>query len=162
MKFFTATLTSLSLALGLAVPTTTQADNDDLAKIIGGIAAIAIIAEIADRKKERDRAKSTTTVTQRLAPTRQNQSWGSIEGDRRWNGQARGVKSLPLPQHCERIVQTRRGDRLVYGARCLDRRYKHANRLPQSCEVLVNTNRGQRLAYGARCLRRDGWRVANR
>ncbi|MDJ1017696.1 MAG: hypothetical protein QNJ35_14405, partial [Paracoccaceae bacterium] len=60
------------------------------------------------------------------------------------------------------VVETRRGDRLAYGQRCVNRNYRYASRLPNQCKVTVNTRRGTRAVYGARCLNRDGWRVASR
>ena len=172
MKVITATLASLSLALGLAAPTgASAADGEDIAKILAGIATIAVIAEIADRKRDRDR-EATVEVdqrrvwrlddgTDRARRYEDRQTFGRMIEDRRY-AKTRGYQKVPLPAQCERLVETRRGDRLVYGARCLDRRYKHARHLPEHCLVRVDTRRGERLAYGARCLSRDGWRVAHR
>ena len=80
----------------------------------------------------------------------------------RSHGKRHGIKKRPLPDRCLRWVNTGRGDRLAYGARCLNRNYRHASKLPRRCETLIRTNRGYRAVYGARCLARDGWRVARR
>jgi len=73
-----------------------------------------------------------------------------------------GFKRRPLPDQCLRIVDTRRGDRLVYGERCLNRTYRHADKLPTACTRYIRTNRGLRPVFGARCLAGDGWQVARR
>lgn len=160
-------------AAGIAfAPAPAAADGDDIAKIIAGIAVAGIIAKAIDDRKDRKRAKRAATATE-------FPRFGSIEDrDRRIiDGRirrydeddfrhgpkpGRGYKQLALPERCLLTVETARGDRLAYGARCLDRRYKFANKLPSSCETVVRTPRGFREVYGARCLRRDGWRVAGR
>lgn len=74
----------------------------------------------------------------------------------------RGYKKHPLPQACLRDVAALRGDRLGYGARCVNRNFKFASKLPDYCVTQVRTRRGYRAMYSARCLRRDGWKAASR
>ncbi|MEM9971048.1 MAG: hypothetical protein AAF762_08105 [Pseudomonadota bacterium] len=164
MKRLFGTLAVVVTAMIVAAPTPVRA-NEDLAKIIAGIATIAIIAELADRERDREK-KTASAVRQPERPTWHLQNNGARSP--RWIEKDRSVRSLTrarstrLPARCERLVQTPRGTRLVYGARCLEQRFTFSDRLPRRCEQLVQTTRGQRLAYGARCLRRDGWSVARR
>lgn len=158
--------------IALAPVPAAAADGEDLAKIIAGLAVAGIIAKAIDDRKDRKRAKSTATANQ-------FPRFGSIEDrDRRvidgrirrydeddYRGGpkfGRGYKQQALPEQCLVTVETGRGDRLAYGAHCLDRLYRFADKLPRSCETVVRTPRGFRTVFGARCLARDGWRVAGR
>ncbi len=182
MKRVTATLASLALATGLAAPTASVAnEGEDLAKVIAGIAALAIIAKAVDDRNERKEAaaikpnQSAQQVNRSRSPGYQpinrnarqpryidQPTYGRLIEPNRTNTQRRGVRANPLPASCERLVRTSRGDRLVYGAGCLGNTWNHARHLPNSCRVVIDTPRGQAAAYSARCLRRDGWRVAQR
>lgn len=164
-------------AAGIALtPTPAAADGEDIAKIIAGLAVAGIVAKAIDDRRDRKRARQQAE--------QQAQSFGRfgdgsgyyhnnrrvIDGNvRRYDPQQRrrqsfgpGYKRLALPDRCLRTVETARGDRRAYGARCLDRRFKHARKLPSHCETVVRTDRGFRTVYGARCLRRDGWNVLSR
>lgn len=158
--------------IALAPAPATAADGNDIAKIIAGIAVAGIIAKAIDDRKDRKRAESRAT-------SNQFPRFGSIEDrDRRViDGRirpydpydyrhgpkdGRGYKKQALPEQCLLTVETARGDRLAYDARCLGHRFKYADRLPQVCETAVRTPRGFRTVFGARCLDREGWRVASR
>ncbi len=163
-------LTALSLTLS-PLPAAAAPDGEDILKTLAGLAVLGIIAnEINDR----DRNRSTTTTTTNKA-TNVHNPYGSIDGHRsprvvegqirRDNGnnnRRNGVRRARLPDRCQLIVSTARGNRLVYGQRCLNRNYIYAEQLPDRCRVTVRTQNRNRSAYGARCLARDGWRVAGR
>ncbi len=70
-----------------------------------------------------------------------------------------GTRRPTLPSRCLSQVETRRGDRLVYSASCLDRRYRHASRLPGDCRARLRNTLGTRVIYEANCLARNGWRI---
>ena len=165
MKILTATIASLAVAAGLVAPAPARADNDDLAKAILGIAAIAIIANAIDDRN--DRKASSTLRAGRLGSVDRYDRYRDDDGiyrhgKRRGPKARRGYKKHALPRSCLREVETRRGDRLFYGSRCLNRNFRFASKLPDHCETLVRTRRGFRSFFAARCLRRDGWRVARR
>ncbi|MEK6217479.1 MAG: hypothetical protein N2B03_09735 [Boseongicola sp.] len=166
MKILTATIAVLAIAGSLVAPAPARADGDDIAKAIAGIAAIAIIAKALDRRKDRDNL--TTIGSRRLGSVERYDGRRTIDGTiRRYDNKRgpkarRGYKKHALPRSCLRVVDTSRGDRLVYGARCVNRNFKFASKLPERCETAVRTGRGYRTVYGARCLRRDGWKVARR
>jgi len=67
-----------------------------------------------------------------------------------------------LPGECLRIIQTRRGQERIFSRHCLQREYRHVNRLPEQCHVRFRTDRGPREGYAARCLRQSGYRLAGR
>ncbi|MXQ08079.1 hypothetical protein GQ651_09510 [Alphaproteobacteria bacterium GH1-50] len=150
----------------LMVPAPASADAEDVARALVGIAAVGIIAKAIDDRKDRreEQTKAAERHQFRLGPV--EQTGRHIEGRIRPYDQPRGkklgVKKRPLPQECLRWVETARGDRLAYGARCLNRNYRHVRHLPDQCHTLVRTPRGLREVYGARCLEREGWRVARR
>ncbi len=157
--------TALSLALA-PVPAAAEPDGEDIARVLAGLAILGIIAKAAsdnDDDRRRTRARSAT----RYGSIDDYRDRRVIEGeiinrDYRKTPKGKGYKKAKLPDRCLRIIDTARGDRLVYGARCLNRNYRHASKLPQRCERLVRTNRGVRTVYATRCLARDGWRVARR
>lgn len=158
--------------IALAPAPASAANGDDIAKIVAGIAVAGIIAKAIDNRNDRKRASSSVSANQfpRLGSIDDHDRRvidGRIrpynEDDFRHGPKAgRGYKQQALPEQCLLTVETGRGDRLAYGARCLDRRYRFADKLPQACETVVRTPRGFREVYGARCLARDGWRVAGR
>lgn len=168
MKLLTTSITALALATAGVMPA--QAGNNDLAKAIAGIAAIAIIAKAVDDRSDRRKAASATVGASRLGSVEQTYRHDGrriIDGrvrpyDNKGPKAGRGYKKQPLPQACLRVIETSRRDRLAYGSRCLDRNFRFASKLPRQCAVAVRTNRGVRTFYGARCLDRDGWRVASR
>lgn len=167
--FAAAALAATGIAL--APSPAPAANGEDIAKIIAGIAVAGIIAKAIDDRNDRKQTSRAATAKDfgRFGSTQDGRR--SIEGkvrpyhrddEERWPRFGKGFKNQALPEQCLVRVETGRGDRLAYGARCLDRRYKFANKLPRSCETVVRTPRGFREVYGARCLARDGWRVAGR
>ncbi len=166
MNRLTATIAGLAIASSLFAPAPASADGDDVAKAIVGIAAIAIIARAIDRRKDRD--DLTTVGSRRLGSVDRYDGRRGIDGrNRRYDNRhgpkaRRGYKKHALPRRCLRVVETSRGDRQVYGARCVNRNFRFASKLPERCETVVRTRRGFRTVYGARCLRRDGWKVTHR
>lgn len=165
MKLITTAL--LSIALATTSVTSAKAGNEDIAKAILGIAAVAIIAKSIDDRKDRRRETTPTVGASRLGSVERPHAGrdyrGSISPFNRHGPKAgRGYKKTPLPRTCLRVVETGRRDRLAYGRRCLDRNFRFASKLPDRCEAAVRTNRGFRTVYGARCLQREGWTVARR
>ena len=165
MKKLTATIASIALAGSLAMPAPAHADTSDVARALAGIAAIALIAKAIDDRRDRKRSSGITAGN--LGSYEQYDGRRVIDGtirrhDRHLRRGGHGIKKHPLPQACLRVIETSRGDRLAYGARCVNRNFRFASRLPERCETVVRTPRGFRTVYGARCLRRDGWKVARR
>lgn len=176
MKRLTSMIASIALVGATAMPAPARADANDLARVLAGVAAVAIIAKAIDNRRRDD--SDGRTFAGRLGPIEHDDGgykYYDGHGRRIIDGRIRdydphrhgpkakrGYKKRPLPEACLRTVETRRGDRLAYSARCLERKYRHASKLPGHCETLVRTRRGYRAVFGARCLARDGWRVARR
>ncbi len=169
MRRLTPFTLAIAAAFGIALtPAPAAADRSDIAKIIAGLAVAGIVAKAIDDRKDRKRANSAQ-ITQPRYNSFDNRHGGiSIDGTLRRPGEQpvlrgnRGYKNYALPDQCLRILDTSRGDRRVYGSRCLQRNYAFANKLPRGCAIQVRTDRGNRTVYGRRCLSRDGWQVAGR
>lgn len=137
--------TALSAALLFTPATVTPAQADeDVAKVIGGIAALVILNKVInDRQDRREAANRQATNRQIYRPHR---------------SQRRQQRHLKVaPQNCLREQWTHRGYRQVYGARCMRNNAQVA--LPRDCLRRARTNDGPRRFYTKRCLRQNGWRA---
>ncbi len=137
--------TTLSAALLFTPATVTPAQADeDVAKVIGGIAALVLLNKVInDRQDRREAANRQATTRQIYRPHRDN------------NTLRRQVKIAP--QNCLREQWTHRGYRYVYGARCMQNNAQFA--LPRECLRRARTNDGPRRFYTKRCLQQNGWRA---
>jgi hypothetical protein len=134
LKVFAAAALSAALALSPMSARPAAADNDDIAKILLGLAAIGVIVRAARDRDERAERRNPPPV--------------EIEHPRRWR---------VLPAECEFEVQTRHGSRSVVGERCMDSLGVRLDRLPEQCAFDIRTDRGLRAVYGVRCLRDEGF-----
>lgn len=133
--------TVLSAALIATSFTTAPARADeDVAKVLGGLVVLGLIAKAIDDRNDRKR-KATGHVT-----------YPPVAKPHRPH---RPVKVAP--RECLRETWTHRGYRDVYSARCLKRHSRV--QLPQSCLRQNHTNSGPRFFYTPYCLRKQGWRV---
>jgi hypothetical protein len=148
-RTFLASLLSAALVFTPITVTPAQAD-EDVAKVLAGIAFFAILNEISkDNRDKRRAAPVTRRVDPHPAPTTR----------RIYPRHEPRVKrhSKVAPQECLRQQWTHRGTRHVYGARCLQRKARVAP--PVACQRQANTNNGPRRFYTKRCLRNHGWRA---
>ena len=122
---------ALSISTFSAVPA--RADNRDLAKIIAGIAAIAIISNALDNGN----------VNLTYNPPFNHPAHP------RWD----------LPERCLKTIDTRRdGEVRMFTKRCLRRNYQWFESLPERCEFTVGRHNNRTTGYRPRCLRREGYR----
>ncbi len=149
--------TVLSLALAATSFTTAPARADeDLAKIVGGLVVLGVIAKAIERDRERDKKREAARVSRnhvQPAPI-----------IRRHNDRRHGYKrpehrrhAKIAPQRCLSHAWTYRGKQPVFEARCMKRHTRA--QLPQDCLRQNRTLHGPRYFYSPRCLRHDGWRV---
>ena len=121
-----------------------RASNDDLAKLLIGLGAIAIIANSADGSKKSS-AVTYSTRSNRVV---------TLPEDRK----PRYKKRYALPKDCLRTYSARNGDRKLYSGRCLDRLPYRLAKLPDACAYTVMGRKGVRgKAYGPRCMSRNGF-----
>ena len=140
-----AGVTALSLTLSTAAPAQANGlSQDDIGKILFGLAAIAAIGTIVDNNENRRSVEVTRnhrpTPTPRAQPQRQSRVDRSV-----------------LPRNCLRSFDTRFGTHRMFGARCLSNNYAFADNLPRSCAVRIITSDGVRGGYDPSCLRGRGY-----
>jgi hypothetical protein len=153
-KFIAAVAAAALAITGLsAVPA--RADVNDTAKIIAGIAALALIAKAIEDSNDRKAARQQR-YTHR--PVQQHYYQPGLKP----RPLPHQVARPGLPDHCLFTAQTAQGPAHVFGARCLQRNYVQANTLPEACAQQAWTDRGQRWVYNAACLRNQGYRLASR
>ncbi len=180
--FRSMTALVLAATLGLTPMTSrpAQADTEDVVGVIAGIAALAIIGKAISDRKDRDKAPAASKThnnTQVHAGRNLgrlhshngqfhrhhghiNHNHGHVRphhGHHRRGHGARLPARFVLPEQCLRTFQTYDGPRRAFGGRCLDRNFRHANRLPYQCERRIQTVRGARFVFSPRCLRRNGY-----
>jgi len=130
----------LSLSLGLTAMTTAPARADeDVAKVLAGLAAIGILHQVLKNKKK------PQVVTQ------------GHHGGHKVHKPRKPRHAKVAPRRCVREQWTHRGVRDVYGARCMKRHAQYQP--PRNCLRRVETRNGVRKFYAPRCLRKNGWRA---
>lgn len=158
---FIAAISAASLTISLfAGAAPARADGDDLAKILAGIAVIAIIGKAIDDRNDRKHGHVS----------RNSKGHGQVYAPApRRHPQAK-PRSVPqrfarydLPGQCLVTLNTgRNGQMRMFGKRCLRSNYQHFHALPQVCAQEIWTERGVRRGYSPRCLRQNGYRIAGR
>lgn len=143
-KRFIATIAAAAVAITGFTSAPARAGDDEAAAAIAALLGLAVIgAVIADKRKDKkERRVVTHPRDPRPLPPR--------------------VGRKLLPQQCLRSFRTDRGQRRVFGQRCLHRHYDHVHSLPQRCHREFYTDRGWRQGYGAKCLNRYGYQLARR
>ena len=146
-KLLVAAGLSLSLALGgvMVSVTPAQADNENLRRFIGGVAAIALLGTIIEN--QRDRRTYVPATPYRTAP---HVPHGVVQQPRHVPHQ------LVAPSRCYNSFQGPHGAFRGFGAGCMQSS-AYYSQLPSACLERVFTNRGWRNVYDAQCLYRRGW-----
>lgn len=146
-RYFIALIVTATVAVTAFGAAPARASDQDLARVLAGLAALAIIGKAIHDRNDKDRASKDYVETPR-----------------------HGIKPRPLPNRvarknlpgqCVREVRGNHGNtRRVLSARCLERNYLYSSELPRGCARQVETQRGWRWACGARCLRHNGYQIA--
>ncbi|WP_300056989.1 hypothetical protein [uncultured Roseobacter sp.] len=154
---FIATVIAAALTVTAIGSAPARADNDAL-RALAAIAGIAIVGKVIHDRNKRKAEKQTVT--------RNSSTLYGHGGDR-----VIRVKPRPLPHRanrrllpgdCLRSVDTWDGRVRYFSERCLERSYRHVNRLPQKCAVRFRGDDWNRRGYEARCLSRAGYKLARR
>lgn len=148
---------------GIAAPA--RADTNDVAKVLAGLAAIAILGKAIDDARDRP-----DVYVNRGHSHYNNGNPGYIRrhtDNRGYNGNPRplpnSVKSRDLPRGCLINVDVPgRRDQQLYGARCLENNYAHARSLPRACRADLRNGNRTRATYKPGCLHQHGYRLARR
>ncbi|MCK0141286.1 hypothetical protein [Aliiroseovarius sp. F20344] len=72
-----------------------------------------------------------------------------------------------LPSNCLREYRTQTGRKIMFGNKCLQKRFKYAHELPRACQntVVVRNRKGvyvARRGYVPACLSKRGYRATRR
>lgn len=118
-----------------------RADQDDIAKLLFGAAAIYMIS----RAVKDDKRHVTPAPVTRPRPLEPRPLPRRV---RRFD---------PIPSKCLKHHETRDGVVRMIGQRCVQKRYRHASYLPEKCLFKVRTYDGKRAGYRPRCLRKNGF-----
>jgi len=141
---FIALIVATALAItGLsAVPA--RADGDT-ARLLAGLAALALIGTAIRNKKDRQVVSHNYTQPPRpLAPRPLPPK----------------LYRLDLPQHCLRSHWVNGRQRNLVGAGCLKNSYAYNRSLPYACQRGYWDGSRTRIGYVPRCLRKRGYRFA--
>jgi len=166
---FIATILAAAIAVtGFTARPAQANDAEKIVKFLGTAATIYIIGNAIKEARADDDRKDKKVHDQRYyrenrrdhAQRWQRDRWD--QRDQRHHGARRDSRGLPA--QCLLTGVPRRGDSVqVFGARCVERNYRHARYLPAQCRAQMQTReRGVRTVYVARCLRRAGFDVARR
>lgn len=141
-----AGITALSLTLSTATPAQAKGlSEDDIGKILFGLAAIATIGALVENNDNRREVQ--VTRTHRPDPTPRTQQ----------PHRQRYVDRSILPRDCLRGYETRFGTHRMFGAQCLRNTYAYSQNLPRSCAVRIFTTDGPRRGFDPACLRGQGY-----
>jgi hypothetical protein len=156
---FISTVLAASIAVTGFFAAPARAGDDDVAKVIAGMAALFIIGSAIKKSRNDDNHGYNNHVSR----------GNRYEGDIQEAQPRRHTRPRPLPQRanrkklpseCLRRFETRRGTVRMMAQRCLERNYRFTHALPQQCHTRVRTENGKRRGYAMRCLRDRGYSIA--
>lgn len=133
-------LAALAIAFSSLAATPVRAETNDFAKVLAGIAFIAILNQAAQSAQ--------------AAPAPQ-QGWSYTVNPPR-NGLSR--RQMELPNECLVWVPSNHGAQQIFGARCLARDYAFAHLLPERCEVTLRNRNQLYSGFSPYCLQDAGFR----
>ena len=140
---FIATIVAAAITVtGISAVPARAADQDDVAKLLFGAAAIYMISRVV---KDDKRHVGTTVPVTRPRPVEPRPLPRRV---RRFD---------PIPTKCLKHHETRNGVVRMIGQSCLQKRYRHVSYLPQKCHFKVRTYDGKRAGYKPGCLRKNGF-----
>ena len=173
---FIALIAATSIAVTGLTAAPAQA-KDDTAKIIAGVAALALIG-VAISKSNKSR-RNRTTRSDYYNDGYRNDGYrdGNIYNDggyRRdddyyYDGRSHNrplphrVQRKVLPRSCKVQARTRNGRVPAYSGRCLNNSFRYANALPRQCSFRARTSRhgSRHTVYAKNCLAQHGYRPGN-
>ncbi|WP_420862037.1 hypothetical protein [Algirhabdus cladophorae] len=149
-KFFTAPVLALSIAVTGMTTAPVQADNGEMARIIAGFTALAIIgAAIHDSQNKSSKTKKKYVHKPQVHHQTRPIPKKHITSSRK-----------VVPSSCLRNLKTKNGVRRGFGQGCLQRNYKYSSSLPHFCKTTVRSKGKLRTIFSAQCLRNQGYRMS--
>ncbi|MCO6384045.1 MAG: hypothetical protein JXQ91_20690 [Vannielia sp.] len=148
-KTLTATAAAAAIALtSFSAPAQAEMDRGETLRLLLGLGAVGALIAANERSKDRSSASRSDNRVIDVTP-------GYGRGGDRHGNKGRRVR---MPQQCETVVPTRRGNQVFYGQPCLNRNGFRAQ-LPQACRYTLDLGRKRVQAFEQRCLRRNGYRT---
>ncbi len=183
---FIAIILGLSVAIAGLSAAPARAGDRDLLKILGGVAAVAIIGSAIANAKDRDDHVTRNNYYYNKKPRvghrhghrhhtkHRYHKYGHKKHDHGYKHRSKhhnGHFARPLPKRVQRKVlpascrvqaYNERGRFVAFSDWCLDRKFRYANALPRRCATGAHVQRHNRrtLVYSQRCLSRQGYAVA--
>jgi hypothetical protein len=173
---------ALVAATSIAVTSLTAAPahaKNDTAKILVGVAALALIG-VAISQSNKSRRRNRTTRSQPYdnggiyndGGYRDDNIYndGGYRGDDDYYDDGSFTRPLPrrvqrkvLPRSCKVQARTRSGRVPAYSGRCLNNNFRYANALPRQCSFRARTTRhgSRHTVYARNCLAQHGYRPGN-
>lgn len=132
---FVAAVLAASLTVTAFAPAPARAaDQDDIARLLFGAAALVVIGKAIQDSRKKDKPRATPAPPDHALP-------------------------LTVPPRCLRTLETRDGLLRYIDRDCAWRAVPRPRRLPEACLDRYRSYRGTELGYGARCMRARGWRL---
>lgn len=178
-KFIAVILVTAVAITGLtAAPA--RAQDSDLLKILGGVAAIAIIGTAIAKNKDRDDHVSRRHPYYTPKPRtkhhghkhhvhKHHANCGHYQTKKHGRHQDKYARPLPprvkrkvLPASCRVQARNRNGNFPGYTHWCLQRKFAHVNALPNRCATRARLSRNNKnsVVYSKSCLNRYGYTAA--
>lgn len=159
---FIATILAAAIAVTGLTAAPARADSKDVARALAAIATIAIIAKTLDdsnRKRDTQHGYAPYRPAPQVhRPAPHVQRPATVHPRPLPNR----VSRMALPAQCLFSVNTRHGEKRVFGKRCLNETFQNARKLPQACETQLRGKGPSRTVYTASCLRDYGYTIARR
>lgn len=157
---FIALVCASALAV-TAISAPARAD-EDVAKVIAGLAALAIIGAVINDHNDRDEV----VVHRHVQPNypRQTHNYGSAPRKPVVQPRPlpRNVTKYDLPKNCLKTVKQGRDSVRILGQNCMEQNYNLTKSLPNACKVQVRGNEGKRQGYKPNCLRERGYQLTGK
>ena len=155
-----ATAAAVSLAAITSGAAPAAAKNDDMLKVLAGIAAVAVFAGVLNQQQKGQGtvSRALPLPVQPAVPAWQNQDPGWQDDN--WQGYDRAdTRGGPrLPAVCAMEFGNVSRPAVYYAEPCL-RQEGAAYGLPQFCAQQIRTRDYQGRAFEAECLRDAGYRI---
>ena len=158
---FIGMILSAAVAVAGLSATPARAADDDVAKVVVGAAALAILgaAIISARDKDKDDHVTTNRNTYNSYGNGYNDQWSKPKHkQKKKHSSNQPVKRPSLPEVCRIYRDTNNGKRYGYNGRCLKRNYSAFDHLPKHCAKKVEGYRGK--IWRENCLSQHGFKRA--
>jgi hypothetical protein len=143
---FLSGLLAATLALTSLGTAPAYAGNDDLKRILGGVATVIILGATYDHLRDKNRREQPATRRHDPQPDHRDRH----DRDRH---------ARIVPEQCLRTAETRQGTVRYFARPCLRQTMRNVNALPNACAFEVRERHNRPITgYAPRCLRDYGWR----